>query len=121
MKIALTSSGNTSDSPLDERFGRAATFAVYDTDTQQFEFHSNTRGVEASGGAGIQAAEAVSRLGASRLVTGHVGPKAFKALTSAGIEVYVCPGGLTVGKALEELLAGRLQPAASADVEGHWV
>ena len=121
MRIALTSSGNTSGSPLDERFGRAATFAVYDTDSKQFEFHPNTRGVEASGGAGIQAAEAVSRLGASKLVTGHIGPKAFRALAAAGMEVYTCASGFTVEEALEELLAGRLQRAGSADVEGHWV
>lgn len=121
MKIALTSSGSTPDSLLDERFGRAATFAVYDTESKQFEFHSNTRGVEASGGAGVQAAEAVSRLGATKLVTGHIGPKAFRALSAAGIEVYTCAGGLTVAKALEDLQAGRLSQAASSDVEGHWV
>ena len=76
MKIALTTSGETLEAPLDPRFGRAPRFLVYDTDTTAFEIVDNRAGLEAAQGAGIQAAETLARLGVRGLVTGHCGPGA---------------------------------------------
>jgi len=52
------------ESPVDSRFGRAAFFLVVDTESGSVETHSNDQNVNAAQGAGIQAAEAVARLGA---------------------------------------------------------
>lgn len=119
MKIAFTTSGEALTSPLDGRFGRAPRLLIYDRDLESIEILDNRRSVEAAQGAGIQAAEAVVRAGANAVVTGHCGPKAFRVLSMAGIEVYTC-NAATVAEALEELTAGRLRRAESADVEGHW-
>ncbi|HXK62500.1 MAG TPA: NifB/NifX family molybdenum-iron cluster-binding protein, partial [Acidobacteriota bacterium] len=88
MKIVVTSLGSTLDSPMDPRFGRAAKFVLFDDESQSFEVIENTQYLNAAQGAGLQAAEIVSRAGADCVLTGHCGPKALKALTAAGIRVY---------------------------------
>lgn len=120
MKIAFTTSGHSLDAPLDARFGRAPRILVYDLDTGTFEVVYNTQNLNAPQGAGIQAAQNVARTGATHLVTGHCGPKAFKVLTAAGIAVYTTDAA-TVAQALELFRSGGLTRATSADVEGHWV
>lgn len=119
MKIAFTSSGQTLDAPMDTRFGRAAGFIIYDTDSDTFEAVDNEQVRNSAQGAGIQAAEAIIRRGANCLVTGHCGPNAFRALSAAGVRVYTTCAA-TVAEALEAYRAGALATMKSADVEGHW-
>lgn len=119
MKIAFTTSGETLDAPLDSRFGRAPKFLIYDTDNNTFKVVDNQQNLNAAQGAGIQAAEAVSRLGAEAVVTGHCGPKAFHVLLAAGIRIFNSDAP-TVAEALEQYRAGKLDEAKAADVEGHW-
>jgi len=119
MKVVFTTSGTTLQAPLDSRFGRAPKFLVYDVDLETFEVIDNKQNLDAVQGAGIQSAEAVARLGADALVTGHCGPKAFRVLQTAGIKVFNV-AALTVAEALERYRAGKLAEAKSADVEGHW-
>ena len=119
MKIAFSTSGNMLSAPLDNRFGRAAKFIVYDLEKNTFEVVDNQRNLNAVQGAGIQSAETVARLGASCIVTGHCGPKAFRALSAAGIKIFNTDAP-TVAEALERFRAGMLAEAKTADVEGHW-
>jgi len=119
MTIVVTADGETLDAPVDQRFGRAAWFIVYDSLTKEFKVVDNRQSLDAAQGAGIQAAETISRLGAECLLTGHCGPKAFRALAAAGIRVYSGAGG-TVAEAIASFEAGRLTQAAAADVDGHW-
>ena len=119
MKIAFTTSGETLDAPLDSRFGRAPKFLIYDTDNNTFKVVDNQQNLNAAQGAGIQAAETVSRLGAEAVVTGHCGPKAFRVLLAAGIKIFNSDAP-TVAAALEQYRAGKLTEARAADVEGHW-
>jgi predicted Fe-Mo cluster-binding NifX family protein len=118
MKIVVTSTGDAPESPVDSRFGRAATFLVFDTETGRYESIGNNRNVNAPQGAGIQAAEAAARLGARCVITGHCGPKAFRVLDAAGIRVFTTDA-CTVAEAVERFRAGTLSEARSADVEGH--
>lgn len=120
MKVAFTTAGDSIDSPLDPRFGRAAGFLVYDTETAQSETFGNSLNMNATQGAGIQAAQNLSSLGVSAVVTGHCGPKAFTVLSRAGITVYNT-GLATVSEALGAFLKGELKAAGSADSESHWV
>ena len=119
MKVAVSSVGDTLDSAVDPRFGRAAQFLLVDTDTGEHQLISNAQNLNAAQGAGIQAAETVSRHGAEYVMTGHCGPKAFRVLNAAGIKVVVGAEG-TVKSALEAFQAGNLTPSDSPDVEGHW-
>jgi predicted Fe-Mo cluster-binding NifX family protein len=119
MKIAVTASGRTLEAPVDPRFGRAPAFILYDTGTKSFQAVENSQALDAAQGAGIQAAETISHLGAECLVTGHCGPKAFRALAAAGVRVYSGASG-TVAEAIAALEAGKLPQASAADVGGHW-
>ncbi|MCP4726478.1 MAG: dinitrogenase iron-molybdenum cofactor biosynthesis protein [bacterium] len=120
MKIAVTSTGDTLDSIIDQRFGRADKFLVIDTNTGKNEVFNNSQNVNLSQGAGIQTAENVSRLGVEYVITGHCGPKAFHVLKAAGIKIIVGAEG-TVRVAIQELVSGKLVPADNPDVEGHWM
>ncbi len=59
MKIAITASGPTLDSPVDQRFGRASRFILFDTKTRDHTTIDNTQALDSAQGAGIQAAETV--------------------------------------------------------------
>jgi len=120
MKITISSQGDDLDSLVDPRLGRAAKFIFCDTDTAWYEAVSNAQSQDSAQGAGIKAAEALSRLGTQVLITGHCGPKAFEALAAAGIEIVLCAEGYTVSQALEKYKAGELKPSRSSDVSGYW-
>ena len=120
MKVAFTTSGNDLNAALDNRFGRAPKFLVYDLDHDTFEVADNQQNLNAAQGAGIQSAEAVVRLGVGCVVTGHCGPKAFRVLAAAGVKFYTT-NALTVDAALEQFRLGELAEARLADTEGHWV
>lgn len=120
MKIAISSQGEKLDSPLDPRFGRAAQFILYDTETASYEVISNAQSLDAAQGAGIKAAETISRLGAQVLITGHCGPKAFETLKAADIRIVSGAEGCTVSEALEKFQSGQLKITGSSDVNGHW-
>jgi predicted Fe-Mo cluster-binding NifX family protein len=119
MKVVVTTQGATGDSPMDGRFGRAENFMLFDTESNQWQRIENGA-IQASEGAGVQAAQTVLNAGASALVTGHCGPKAFRALNAGGIEVYTCAGG-TAAEAVEKLRAGELAQLSGPDVGGHWI
>ncbi len=119
MKVAVSSVGTTLDSAIDPRFGRAASFVLVDTETGEHETIDNAQNFSAPQGAGIQAAQTISSRNAEYLITGHCGPKAFRALEAAGIKVVTGVEG-TVAEAVEKLKAGEVKPSKSADVEGHW-
>ena len=121
MKVAITSSGKTLEDPIDMHFGRAKFFILADTETGRAAAHDNAQNLHAAQGAGIQAAETVARLGAETVVTGSVGPKAYKALQAAGIKIalveVVCPGT----EALRRFKDNELPVLDQPNSEGHWV
>lgn len=120
MKIAITAKAETLESELDPHFGRAHKFILYDTETRQFTAHDNAQNLNAAQGAGIQSAQNIARLGAEIMLTGHVGPKAFRTLQAAGIRMYLAQAG-TVAAAIAAFNKDSLQEAAGATMEGHWV
>ena len=119
MKIAITATGKEISSAVDPRFGRAKFFIVVDTETNDSAAHDNAQNLNAAQGAGIQSAETVARLGAEAIITGNVGPKAFRALNAAGIKVLLTKEG-TVADAIRMFKAGELPEAVTANVDGHW-
>lgn len=92
MHIAIASSGQTLDAPIDARFGRAANFLIVDSETLAFTVHPNPA-IQHSGGAGIAACQYLVGEGAGAVVAGQLGPNAMRVLESAGVALYQGIGG----------------------------
>lgn len=86
MKIGISATEKTLDAAIDPRFGRCRYFLIIDTDTDSFEVLENDQH-NASGGAGIQAAEHLAKKNVSVVITGNVGPNAYHTLTAANIKI----------------------------------
>lgn len=120
MKIAITTQGHDLSSHLDPRFGRAKWLILVDTNTNQFEAHDNTVNLNASSGAGIQTAQNVANLEAEAVITGNLGPNAFKTLSAAKVKAFLSKAS-TAQEALDLFKEGKLQQVSEPNVEGHWV
>ena len=119
MKIAITSTGETLESMVDERFGRAKYFLIIDTESLETTVVKNTENLDLSQGAGTQSGSKIVDSGVSYVLTGHCGPKAFRVLSSAGLKVIVGVSG-TVKDAVDAFKRGELVPADNPDTAGHW-
>lgn len=120
MKLALSSKGEDLNSSLDERFGRAKQFIIYDLDKDSYTSISNKQNLNASQGAGIQSAQNIINAGADVIITGNVGPNAFKTLQAAGIDIYLT-SNISIKEAITKYKANSLTKADSNNVEGHWI
>ena len=105
--VAIPGTAPSLEAPMESKFGRAALILLVDPETLKFETLRNPAR-EASGGAGIEAAELLSRNGATHLIAEKLGPKAQAALSAAGIEVFECAATGTVKEALEQFKAKTL-------------
>lgn len=117
--IAITSMDGTMHGMVDERFGRARKLIVYDRTTGESSVVENVKQRNLGQGAGMQTAQEVISLGVTVVITGHLGPNAFKALESAGVEAYSA-FNMTVSDALSAYREGQLKRLSGADVPGHW-
>lgn len=117
MKVVVTSNGTDMNSEASPAFGRCPVYVFVDTETMGFEAVANPA-ANASGGAGIQAAQFVVAQGAQAVLTGNVGPNAYDVLQAANVPVLRHTGG-TVRQAVEAYKAGKLQSAAGASVRAH--
>ncbi len=114
MKLCISSQGVTPDAQVDPRFGRCRSFIFVDLATGALEAQENPYAAS-QGGAGIQAAQFAASKGAQAVITGNVGPNAFRTLAAAGITVFAGVSG-TVAAALEQYKAGKLTAAQDASV-----
>ncbi|MBL7177895.1 MAG: NifB/NifX family molybdenum-iron cluster-binding protein [Desulfobacteraceae bacterium] len=119
MRVAVTSQGDDLAVNVDPRFGRASKFLLIDTETMSFEVIENRQSLDLPQGAGIQTAQNIAQHNPDVVLTGNCGPKAFKALQAAGVEVVVGVAGV-IKDAVQAYVEGRYQPAKEANVEGHW-
>lgn len=114
MKIAVSSSGNNLESAVDPRFGRCAWFLFVDSDTLEFEAVSNEAAASAQG-AGIMAAQTVLERKPDVVITGNMGPNAWKVLQAADLPIYgACAG--KVKEAIAKLNSGDLTKLFEANV-----
>ncbi|NLA49549.1 MAG: hypothetical protein GX876_08825 [Bacteroidales bacterium] len=86
MKVAITSTGSTSDSKLDQRFGRCSYFVIYDTDTGETEFIPNPN-KDVTEGAGPASVQIVASRNVKKIISGEFGPKIRSLLDSLKIEM----------------------------------
>lgn len=109
MILAITSTGNTLDSIVSEKFGRCSYFILVDTQTLKFQCIENA-GEQAESGAGPKAAELIINKRVSVLLTGHTGDKAEAALKKGNIKVYNhLTENLSVREALDLFLSKQKQ------------
>lgn len=120
MKIAITAEGKELTSEMDLRFGRARWLIIVDTESSDFKAHDNAVNLNAAQGAGIQTGQNIANLGVEAVITGNVGPNAFKTLNAAGVKIFLNKKQ-TVAETLESFKAGKLKEVDQANVEGHWV
>jgi predicted Fe-Mo cluster-binding NifX family protein len=118
MKMCISSTANNLDAQLDPRFGRCNCLLIIDTETLQYQVIPN-QAADATGGAGVQAAQIIANSNATLVVTGNIGPNAYKALSAAGITVMTGASG-TIKEVLEALKTGSLKKAGAPTVEGHF-
>ncbi|MBS3787066.1 NifB/NifX family molybdenum-iron cluster-binding protein [Candidatus Bipolaricaulota bacterium] len=116
MKLAVSATGDELDAQLDRRFGRCSFFLLVDTDTMEFETIQNSSR-SASGGAGVKAAQTLADSEVDGLITGNIGPNAFNALTSAGINIFTGASG-TVKEAIEKYSEEELSQANEPTADG---
>ena len=119
MEVAITSVDGTMEGMVDERFGRCRKFIIYDSETKNHTIIDNALNMGATQGAGIQGAQNVINSGARVVISGHLGPNAYRVLQSAGIAVYTA-SNMTVAQAIEAYEKGRLKKLTGPDVGGHW-
>lgn len=115
--IAVTSEGPALTDMVDPRFGRAAGFVVVNLATGAISYVDNRGSQVMSQGAGIQAAENVAGAGVQVVLSGFVGPKAFTALSAAGIAVIQDVENMTVSQAVERYKSGELVPADAPNAQ----
>ena len=119
MKIAVTSTEKTLSSTINPRFGRAAYFIIVDPETMDYRVVENSQNFNLPQGAGIQAAKTIIEHHVETLITGNCGPKAFRVLKSAGIDIITGAKG-TVDEVIKMYKKGELRSTLEPNVEGHW-
>jgi len=120
MKVAVTSQGKELSSEIDPRFGRAKWLIVVDTEEGDFKAYDNVLNLNAVQGAGIQTGQNIANLGVEAVITGNIGPNAFKTLDAVNVKVFLA-SSQTVQDAIDLFKAGKLKEVGKANVEGHWI
>jgi predicted Fe-Mo cluster-binding NifX family protein len=120
MKVAVTSQGKELTREVDQRFGRAELLFVVDTEIGDYMVNNNEANLNAVQGAGIQTGQNIANLGVGAVITGNVGPSAFKTLGAAGVKIFLSEKQ-TVAEAIKAFKTGKLKQVNKANVVGHWI
>ena len=103
MKVLIAAKNEGWDAMVSDRFGRAPGFSVYNTETNELVWHSNTDNLKAEHGVGIQAAQIAASYQAELVITGgNYGPKASEVLQNTGAKLVDYAGDITVKAAIEK-------------------
>ncbi|MCK9549086.1 MAG: NifB/NifX family molybdenum-iron cluster-binding protein [Sphaerochaeta sp.] len=86
MIIAVPAENQSLDSPICQSFGRAPFFCIYDTGSESSRFLDNTA-KEASGGAGIEAAQLLVDQNIDALITYRLGENAARVFRAANTKL----------------------------------
>ena len=107
MKVLVTALGDNMNASVDERFGRAEYFIIYDTDTKNFEAIKNPF-LNDQGGVGVSTAKFTVEKGVDAVISGSYGPNALEILRTSSIKLYKAQNG-TVQENIDKLLEGKLE------------
>ena len=118
MKIAISATGTNLEASVDQRFGRCKYFLIIDLDTMDHQAIDN-QGAMAAGGAGIKAAQSLSKIGVKAAISGNIGPNAFNTLSAANIDTYVGISG-KIKDVVDKFKLGELKKTESSNVSSHF-
>lgn len=117
MKIAVTSQGENLEDMVDQRFGRARYFIIYDIEKKEFRTIDNIENMKTMQGAGVQAAQDIIKEKVDVLLTGNPGPKAYSLLVGSNIMIFYA-AGISVKEAIENWKNSKLEPIDSSKPKG---
>lgn len=118
MKIAISLEENKGlDSKASTIFGRCPYFMLIETDGLAFTIKENPSR-QATGGAGIQAAQFILDEGAQAVISGNLGPKAFSVLSAGGVAAYQHAGG-SVQDIMKAYQANTLECLIAPSADAH--
>lgn len=115
MKIAITAHGDNRHGAVDSRFLQADYFVLYDQERNTWDSLSHAKHITSTPERFLQTGQELSNIGVKVLITGHIGPKAFKMLQAEQITIYSLgemnnTSAVEVEEVLLAFLSGRLMP-----------
>ncbi|NHJ85400.1 MAG: dinitrogenase iron-molybdenum cofactor biosynthesis protein [Asgard group archaeon] len=117
MKLAISAVSDTLDSEVDPRFGRCSRFLIVDTDNMAVEVMLNQAQYEEHG-AGISAAQnIINKGGISAIISGNMGPNAYRLFYAANVKMYSYIGKISDG--IIKLKNNQLIPIDNPTNRGH--
>lgn len=109
MKIAFTSTGNSWDSAMDPRFGRAPFILIWDDEQEELKVIDNSEASQAAHGAGPQTAQKMLKESPEMVITGNGPGGNAKRVLEGQVKIMLFAGNLTVKEALEQYKSGALK------------
>jgi len=103
MKIAVMSIGDSKESLISDKFGRAPFIIICDTDKNLYEVIENS-GIQSKHGAGAETAELIIENGIDLLLTKEIGVKAYSVLAKAHIAIQLLTSESTVKGSIKHYL-----------------
>ncbi|MFA9392778.1 MAG: NifB/NifX family molybdenum-iron cluster-binding protein [Prolixibacteraceae bacterium] len=88
MKIAITSTGNSLESTIDQRFGRCEYFVIYDNESEAMEFIPNPN-KNWEEGAGTASVQLMASRNVNKIISGDFGIKIKSLFDSLKIQMIV--------------------------------
>lgn len=117
MKIAVCAKSEGLTSKVDDRFGRAEKYVIFDTETKAVETIENTAKNQPSG-AGGNAVGLLDKNGSNVVLVPELGPNAMTALNAFSIEAYAYSDSKTVEEAINKYQNGELKKLLTNTNEG---
>lgn len=117
MIIAFSARGPDPDYELDESFGRAYWLLILNDQSGSWTAIENRENRLAQENAGIATARVVIGYGVKTVVTGKIGPRAFRELRRSGIDIYMAGSG-RVAALLESWRKSDLPELTAANSQG---
>ncbi len=109
MRIAFTSTGETWDSMIDPRFGRAEYLVLYDEENDKLTITDNSAVKNEAHGAGTATAQKMYELKPDILITGNgPGGNAAAALERLKLKIFVNAHNMTLREAYDKYREGNL-------------
>ncbi len=88
MRVAITSTGNSLVSNLDQRFGRCTYFIIYDTESKETEYIPNPN-KDVQEGAGPASVQLLASHDVKKIISGEFGIKIKSLLESLKIQMII--------------------------------